>query len=519
MVTIDKKEKSLLSFMILVFSGCSMIYELALSYMISIIYGNTVVIYSMVIGLYMFFLGLGSFFYSKISEKILDKFLIVTEFLLTLTAFFSPLIIVMASIVFENYEMQLTISFIPVILIGLFSGFELPILIGIYEKNFSKVIFLDYIGGLLGTIFFIFVLLDNFDILQIFIITGILNILMIILYSLIKKEKKAFVFFLLYLFFYAGIGLSYQDQYVKNLYYQKRLEIRMLKQFPTKGNHPIIKIKHAFNTKYQEVIDANITVFNNQNIPYNFECIFLNRQKQYCSDWYKYYHFFLTYVPVSFFQPKRKLNVLILGGGDLIAANFLSKIPNVEHIDLIDIDKKFVKFEEKYQSKYNGKVYKNKKLSIYYDDAFHRINLLNKKYDIIIDDLPVITNINLLKLGSIEFFRKIYESLKSDGVFAIMFDEKSLQKEINNISCSGFSNMLLLKTGFPINKFVTYDDIFFYFRKNKKSFKILNTKLIPEKFLPFIYSHGTEYKLKCNKNMRLNTIFKPDMSLIIKPIY
>ena len=299
---------------------------------------------------------------------------------------------------------------------------------------------------------------------------------------------------------------------------------------------PDIKINNRVVTPYQEIIDANITLFGNlegENFTHSSRCIFINRMYQFCSDWYYEYHFFEYLTPTLFFKKEKPLNVLVIGGGDLIGTSMLLKYANIKHIDLIDIDKKMIALGEhnfKFFDFIKTPFYKDKRLNIVIGDAFVAINKFlkeNKKYDIIIYDLPVINNYKLLPLMSIEFFKKIHSLLKENGYLSIYqeiggYGLGPIKKEAVLIGCSGFKKVLFLK-GFKIKPslYISYEDNFFYFT-DKGDFNIMNKELLlkmlldDKGLLQKFYDSGTEFTLKCPKGVRLNSIFHPDFSIILK---
>ena len=297
---------------------------------------------------------------------------------------------------------------------------------------------------------------------------------------------------------------------------------------------PKIKINKRVVTPYQEIIDANITLFGKSegiNFSHNLRCIFINRMYQFCTDWYYEYHFFEYLVPTLFFNKNKSLNVLVIGGGDLIGTSMLLKYANIKHIDLIDIDKKMVKL-----GKYDFKAfdfikkpfYKSKKLKIIIGDAFVVTrDILNKgkKYDLIIYDLPVVNNFKLLPLMSVEFFKRLRKLLKPGGFLSIYQEVggegmNPIKKESILIGCANFKKVLFLK-GFKIrpSEHISYEDNFLYFT-NKGDFNIKNKNLLKKMLfndpvlLEKFYQSGIEFNLKCPANIKLNSIFRPDFSII-----
>jgi len=268
----------------------------------------------------------------------------------------------------------------------------------------------------------------------------------------------------------------------------------------------------------------------NKKFSYERRCIFINRMYQFCSDWYYEYHFFSYIVPTLFFPAHKKLKVLVIGGGDLIGSSMLLKYADIDYIDLVDIDKNIIKMARKDFKNFffEKKPYLDKRLKIHIGDAFVYVNRLikeKKKYDIIVYDLPVVNNYKLLPLMSIEFFKKLRALMNKNSVLSIYqeiggYTMYPIKKESLLIACAGFKKLLFMR-GFKIkpSKYISYEDSFFYFTDNN-NLKIKNEKLLRKLLLNrislinrFFYS-GTLYNLKCNKNIKLNSIFSPDFSIL-----
>ena len=175
----------------LIFSSCSVLYSLATSYFISLLYGNTVTIYSLTIGSYMLFLGIGALLYEKFNHKYGIEMLLYTEFLLVLTAFFTPLIISWMSALEIPFNIKLYGSFVLLGIIGILSGVELPLLMGIEKEKIAGIIGIDYFGGLIGSLLYVFFFLPYVNTVAIFHYTAFFNLITAsVFYYFYKKITK-----------------------------------------------------------------------------------------------------------------------------------------------------------------------------------------------------------------------------------------------------------------------------------------------------------------------------------------
>ena len=91
--------------------------------------------------------------------------------------------------------------------------------------------------------------------------------------------------------------------------------------------------------------------------------LLLNDEIQVHSNEYKISHNLQCSVPIERYKPKK---ILILGGGDLIAASFCLKYDFVESVTLVEIDSEVVKFAKENETlkKITQNVSKDKRLSI-----------------------------------------------------------------------------------------------------------------------------------------------------------
>jgi spermidine synthase len=145
-----------------VLAFCSIVYELLLGQTLSAFLGNTVLRYSVTIGLYMMSLGIGSMIAEGRFVKRPVTSLILVETLLTLVGGSSVVLLFFMNALGVPPLVLSVIAHTLIIVIGVLSGFEIPLLISL--KNFeaknkdNAIIGVNYLGAFLGTIVFAFVL-------------------------------------------------------------------------------------------------------------------------------------------------------------------------------------------------------------------------------------------------------------------------------------------------------------------------------------------------------------------------
>ncbi|MAI02788.1 MAG: spermidine synthase [Rickettsiales bacterium] len=130
-------------------------------------------------------------------------------------------------------------------------------------------------------------------------------------------------------------------------------------------------------------------------------------------------------VQTSLNKPKK---TLIIGGGDGAVAEELLKYSFIKKIDLVDIDKKVIDLCKKYFKKINNNSLSNKKVSLFYDDAFNFIKNSKEKYDIVIADRPDPIGAGK-SLYKTHFYKNIQNILSNEGSAIFQSGVPFLQKK------------------------------------------------------------------------------------------
>ena len=379
-------------------SICSIIYELIISSISSYLLGDSITQFSITIGLYMFAMGIGSYLSKKIKSQLFTRFIYI-ELFVGIFGGLSSLILFFSNIYTSIYHL---IMYILIIMIGILVGLEIPILTRIIEENKSDVrnnlanIFsFDYLGGLIGSLIFPLILLPNLGYITTTLLIGTINIFVALL--IVIKYKK---FILKYsmirnvVIIVLGIfiiilctGRFFADNIENGLY---RDSIILSKQ-----------------TNYQKIIMTR----HKDDIR-----LFIDGNLQFCSkDEYRY-HEALVHIPMMY--ANKHDEILILGGGDGLAVRELLKYKDIKNITLVDIDEQMTELCKKNEliSALNNHSLDNDKLSIINEDAYIFVQNTNKKYDVVIIDLPDPNSETLNKLYTNVFYNYIESIMNKDGV-------------------------------------------------------------------------------------------------------
>ena len=373
------------------------IYELILSTATSYLIGDSTKSYSLGIGLSLFGMGLGSLFVTRLYKRPLLNFM-TAELVLSLIGGTSIIILYAA---FSLTKLYWLVFVLLSIIIGILIGFEIPLVMETYktarkEQNvfLSRVLAADYIGGLLGSIIFPFILVPYAGLIRAAIIMGLIN-LFVVLLILVKNGRKlshvltlststALVLLASLLVISSSIERSlttknYQDEvvYFKTTPYQKIVV-----------------------TKRQDDVR-----------------LFLNDQLQFSSRDEARYHETLVHSAMTSSQTIK--NVLILGGGDGLAAREVLKYQAVSSITDVDIDPAMTALaRDNWQlAKLNHKSFSNPKVHIVNRDAEQFVRQTKNKYDVVIVDLVDPANERIARLFSTDFYREISSVMNPGGVF------------------------------------------------------------------------------------------------------
>lgn len=171
---------------------CSLSYELILSQLLAVSFGGTLYHYSITMGVFMFSLGLGSLYYAYKKSKNLIPLLLKTEIALSILGLLSPYwILYISSLQNQTYSILFyPLIHLPSVLIGFFSGLELPVLLDLSKKK-SLCLYYDYLGMFASSVLF-YILIKQFHLANITLFITSLNLFIAILLLYFYKKIQVF---------------------------------------------------------------------------------------------------------------------------------------------------------------------------------------------------------------------------------------------------------------------------------------------------------------------------------------
>lgn len=375
----------------------SIVYELIIGGISSYLLGNSVYQFSITIGLFMTAMGIGSFFSKYMEKDLMLKFMII-EIALALIGGSGGFILFYSYAVLKIY---IPIMFMLIIIIGMLTGFELPLLTRIIREydNLKDVLAnttaADYIGGLVGSVIFPIILLPKLGFITTSYIVGILNII-VAGYLFIKYKNKfknpkyiGILIVLVLSVLFTGV-ITVQDT-------ETFLEQKLYRD----------KVVFSQQSKYQKIVITkgkdDVRLFLNGNIQFSSK------------DEYRYHE---ALIHPAFSLLKNRSKVLVLGGGDGLAVREIIKYPDVDKVVVVDLDRAVTDLAQtsKYFLEYNQDSFSDERVHIINQDAYQFLEHAEEKYDIVIVDLPDPNNESLNKLYTVTFYWLIYSHLNEKGV-------------------------------------------------------------------------------------------------------
>ena len=373
-----------------------LIYELILGTAASYLIGDSVLSFSLATGITLFGMGVGSLAAARVRGNAAVVFA-VNEILLGLVGGNSVLVLYAA---FGLTDLHWWVFTGASLAIGVLIGLEIPLLVKTFQsfgrrssvELLSRILALDYFGALVASLVFPLVLLPQLGLMRGAYLVGALNVLvaMVVLFQVDAPRKVLYggvaaALLLLALF----VGASHLERSIDSRTYAD----------------PVVYYEQ---TEYQKIV---LTSYDED------MRLYLNGQLQFSSlDEARYHETISAAAMTSVRAPAR---VLILGGGDGLAAREVLRYPGVEHVTVVDIDPRMTELARTnpHLRRHNDDSLSDQRVEVVNADAFsftadHDPGL----YDVVLVDLVDPSNERLAKLYSVEFYRQIDALLAPDGV-------------------------------------------------------------------------------------------------------
>lgn len=384
---------------VFIISGCGIIYELLIGSISSYFLGNSVKQYSLTIGFFLFAMGIGSWLSRMIRQKLLQRFVALEIWL----GFFGGMTVPFLYVAYTYTNMYQYFMLIQVMILGTFIGLEIPLLTrllrakGTLRVLLSNVFAMDYLGALAAALLFPFLLFPMLGSMYSSLLTGAVNVavgivvLQLVSHNLKKEELVSLMlqigFVCAALFLMASKSDHLLEQWEDALYQGQ--------------------IVHNEESQYQKIV---LTRW------HGGTWLYLNEHLQFSSQDEHRYHEALVHPAMSLANNHER--VLVIGGGDGLAAREILKYPGVRHVDLVDIDPAMTRLGTRniFLTDLNNNALSRQQVKVTNEDAFIYLQRPHQKYGVIIIDLPDPREEGLGKLYSVEIYRLCRRHLSPGGL-------------------------------------------------------------------------------------------------------
>ena len=439
----------------LIVAYCSIVYELLMAQTLSALMGNTIMRYSITIGVYLASLGVGTMLCKTKDEPdsasrlvrieiwlsvigglavfLIGSFDVLHRFFISSNSFFSyGLGSMLRPILF------FILSHTVIVLVGILSGFEIPLLIALSEarkpNSMNVVLGINYFGALLGAVLFPLLLLPKLGLFAVAYLTGLLNAVACFLVLIFKPAAGKFRYAqitaaitagLLFLMVFTG---NTQNFFLKKFYYYRDVKSlsSLLSSFESRPQiqefrspYQHIHIVNQPGNEAQNMISRQYSdKFNKEpNFPKDL-WLFLNNKYQFTSNTEEFYHEFFVHVPIQWTRPPE--NVLVLGAGDGLVLRELLKYKEVKQITLVELDPLMLHMAQyhPFLEAANHRSLTDPRVTLITYDALAWLQSCDRKFDAVYIDFPDPSTYDLAKLYSIEFYSLIKHCVSEDGFVA-----------------------------------------------------------------------------------------------------
>ncbi len=375
---------------------CGLVYELVAASLSTYLLGGSITQFSIVIGVFLTAMGIGSYLTRYIEKHLTDAFIAV-QIGVALVGGCSAAILLFSFSVLDSY---LPILLGVIGITGTFVGMEIPLLIRILQSQdalritVSNVLALDYLGALFASVAFPLVFVPYVGLLRTSFGFGLINILVAltglrVLRPMLRKRTVLLSACILTMVI-LGVGLAgagLLSDLAETILY--RDEIVLTRQ-----------------TKYQRLV---VTKWHGD------LRLFIDGSIQFSTVDEHRYHESLVH-PVMSAVPGAK-RALILGGGDGMTAREILKYPEIETIDLVDLDAEMIRLfrDRPFLAALSGNALSDPRVSVHVTDAGKYLEISKETWDVIFIDLPDPKSVSLARLYTTSFYRLVATHLSRHG--------------------------------------------------------------------------------------------------------
>jgi spermidine synthase len=389
---------------VFVCAACGLVYELELVALASYLIGDSVTQASVVLSVMVFAMGVGSLLAKRLRSRAAVGFGLI-EAALALVGGSSALVLY-ASFAWIGESRYALVGFS--LTIGILIGAEIPLLMTLIQRvdrqdaggAVADLFAADYVGALVGGLAFPFLLLPLLGQLTGALFTGAVN----------AAAGGALVLWV----FRRDLGpRSRWLLIVSNVAVIAVLAVAtaLVDDFERAARRAVYgdAVRVAVQTDVQEVV---LTGSDRSSLDLYLD----GRLRVSARDEYRYHE---ALVHPAMNGPHA--HVLILGGGDGLAAREVLRYPDVRAVTVVELDRDVTRLArtDPALSELNGHAFRDPRLTAVTADAFNWLRASHGGYDVVISDLPDPGISTSTKLYSAEFYGLVAEALAPGGRVAV----------------------------------------------------------------------------------------------------
>lgn len=367
----------------------------------SYVLGDSVTQFSTVIGVYLFALGIGSYLSQWIVRGVARRFVEIELAVALVGGASAPLLFLAFSHLPAFFR---PVLYGMVLLVGILVGLEIPLVLRLlkeivdFRDLVARVLTFDYLGALAASLLFPMLLVPRLGLVRTSLLFGLANaavglwstwLFAPVLGRVIDLRARAGVVIVVLL-----AGLLSADR---------------LTDLGEEGLYADTVVL-ARQTPYQRIVITRSA--------HNFQ-LFLNNNLQFSSaDEYRY-HEALVHPALQVAREPRR--VLILGGGDGLAAREVLRHPSVREVVLVDLDPGMTRLavENPLLRDLNEASLADPRVRVVNEDAFVWIGEGRDRFDVALVDFPDPHSFSLGKLYTTRFYRMLRQRLGPESVVAV----------------------------------------------------------------------------------------------------
>ena len=388
---------------VFIVASCGLAYELIMAALASYLLGDSILQFSSIIGLYLFAMGIGAHLTRYIKDEDALARFIEIELLVGIVGGLSALALFVAFGLAAAPFRSLLYAF--VLITGIIVGMEIPLVMRVLHREqaafadlVARVLTFDYLGALAVSLLFPLVLAPRLGMARSALLFGLLNAAVALLtarifraqlprYPALRRRALLVLAALAAAFVYADRITFHAEQ--------------------SYFGDPIVYERH---TPYQRLV---ITRWKDDTR------LYLNGNLQFSSRDEARYHEALVLPAMQ--MAARAERVLILGGGDGLAAREVLKYPQVQSLTLVDLDAEMTQTfaTSATLTELNGGALTHPKTRVINADAAQWLEESSEQFDVILIDLPDPSNFSLGKLYSVPMYRQVARHLTDGGLIVV----------------------------------------------------------------------------------------------------